>query len=83
MNQLSLFSVFKVETKKEKSYENKKQKETNEKEVHLLEQKGYERMVNEIVPVQQVETNRNPTNKEVKEAVRELNPDINSLDSRG
>lgn len=60
-----------------------KQKETNEKEVHLLEQKGYERMVNEIVPVQQVETNRNPTNKEVKEAVRELNPDINSLDSRG
>lgn len=27
-----------------------KQKETNEKEVHLLEQKGYERMVNEIVP---------------------------------
>ena len=61
----------------------KKQKETNEKEVHLLEQKGYERMENEIVPVQQVETNRNPTNKEVKEAVRELNPDINSLDSRG
>ena len=61
----------------------KKQKETNEKEVHLLEQKGYERMVNEIVPVQQVETNRNPTNKEVEEAVRELNPDINSLDSRG
>ena len=61
----------------------KKQKETNEKEVHLLEQKGHERMVNEIVPVQQVETNRNPTNKEVKEAVRELNPDINSLDSRG
>lgn len=62
----------------------KKQKETNEKEFHWLEQKGYERMVNEIVPVQQqVETNRNPTNKEVKEAVRELNPDINSLGSRG
>ena len=62
----------------------KKQKETNEKEFHWLEQKGYERMVNEIVPVQQqVETNRNPTNKEVKEAVRELKPDINSLDSRG
>ena len=29
----------------------KKQKETNEKEVHWLEQKGYERMVNESVPV--------------------------------
>lgn len=61
----------------------KKQKETNEKEVHLLEQKGYERMVNEIVPMQQVETCHNPTKKEVKEAVRKLNPDINSLGSRG
>ena len=26
----------------------RKQKETNEKEIHLLEQKGYERMMNEI-----------------------------------
>ena len=60
-----------------------KQKETNEKEVHLLEQKGYERMVNEIVPVQQVEAYRKPTKKVVKEAVKELNPDINSLGSRG
>ena len=51
----------------------RKQKETGEKEVHLLEQKGYERMVNEIVPVQ----------KAVKEAVKELNPDTNSLGSRG
>ena len=57
----------------------KKQKETNEKEVHLLEQKGYERMVNEIVPMQQVEACHNPTKKEVKEAVRKLNPDIISL----
>ena len=57
----------------------KNQKETNEKEVHLLEQKGYERMVNEIVPMQQVEACHNPTKKEVKEAVRKLNPDINSL----
>ena len=57
----------------------KKQKETNEKEVHLLEQKGYERMVNEIVPMQQVEACHNPTKEEVKEAVRKLNPDINSL----
>ncbi len=30
----------------------RKQKETNEKEIHLLEQKGYERMMNEIMPVQ-------------------------------
>ena len=71
-----------------------KQKETNEKEVHLLEQKGekevhlleqkgYERMVNEIVPVQQAETYRKPTQKAVKDAVKELNPDTNSLGSRG
>ena len=57
----------------------RKQKETGEKEVHLLEQKGYERMVNEIVPVQQAEAYRKPTNKAVKEAVKELNPDTNSL----
>ena len=57
----------------------RKQKETGEKEVHLLEQKGYERMVNEIVPVQQAEAYRKPTNK----AVKELNPDTNSLGSRG
>ena len=62
----------------------RKQKETGEKEVHLLEQKGYdERMVNEIVPVQQAEAYRKPTNKAVKEAVKELNPDANSLGSRG
>ena len=61
----------------------KKQKETNEKEIPLLEQKGYERMVNEIVPVQQVEAYRKPTQKAVKEAVKELNPDTNSLGSRG
>ena len=60
-----------------------KQKETNEKEVHLLEQKGYERMVNEIVPVQQAEAYRKPTQKAVKDAVKELNPDTNSLGSRG
>lgn len=36
-------------------------------------------MVNEIVPMQQVEACHNPTKKEVKEAVRKLNPDINSL----
>ena len=45
-----------------------KQKETNEKEVHLL---------------QQAETYRKPTQKAVKDAVKELNPDTNSLGSRG
>jgi len=61
----------------------KKQEETSEKEVHLLEQKEYERIVNEIVPVQQAEAYRKPTHKAVKEAVKELNPDTNSLGSRG
>ena len=61
----------------------RKQKETAEIEVHLLEQKVYERMVNQIAPVQQAEAYRKPTNKAVKEAVKELNPDTNSLGSRG
>lgn len=61
----------------------KKQKETSEKDIHLLEQKGHEKIMNEIVPVQQAETYQKPTKKVVKEAVKELNPDINSLDSRG
>ena len=58
----------------------RKQKETNEKEIHLL---GYERMMNEIMPVQQAEVYRKPTKKVVEEAVKELNPDTNSLGSRG
>lgn len=49
----------------------------------LVRAKGYERMVNEIVPVQQGEAYRKPSNKAVKEAVKELNPDANSLGSRG
>ena len=49
----------------------------------MLEQKGYERIVNEIAPVQQTEAYRQPTQKVVKEAVKELNPDLNSLGSRG
>ena len=57
----------------------RKQKETGEKEVHLLEQKGYERMMNEIMPVQQAEVYRKPTKKVVEEAVKELNPDTNIL----
>ena len=50
----------------------RKQKETNEKEIHLLEQKGYERMMNEIMPVQQAEVYRKPTKKVVEEAVKEF-----------
>ncbi|WP_077154226.1 hypothetical protein [Bacteroides bouchesdurhonensis] len=61
--------------------ETKKLEET--KETPLLEQKGYERIVNEIAPVQQTEAYRQPTQKVVKEAVKELNPDLNSLGSRG
>ena len=61
----------------------RKQKETNEKEIHLLEKKGNERMMNEIMPVQQAEVYRKPTKKVVEEAVKELNPDTNSLGSRG
>ena len=44
----------------------KNQKKVDEKEMPLLEQKGYERMLNEIVPVQQTETYRNPTQRVVR-----------------
>lgn len=69
-----------MKTKKQKETS---EKETSEKDIHLLEQKGYEKMTNEIVPIQQAETYQKPTKKVVKEAVKELNPDINSLGSRG
>mgnify|MGYP007089137474 CR=1 FL=1 len=36
-----------------------------------------------IAPIQQTEAYRQPTQKVVKEAVKELNPDLNSLGSRG
>ena len=68
---------------KAKKQKETREKETSEKDSHLPEQKGYEKITNEIVPVQQAETYREPTKKVVKEAVKELNPDINSLGSRG
>ena len=37
----------------------------------------------ERYPVQQVATDGKVTKKEVKEAVKEINPDLNSLGSRG
>lgn len=63
--------------------ETKMSKEIKAEEVSLLEQKGYEKIVNEIMPVQQAETYSNPTQEVVEEAVKELNPDKNSMNSRG
>lgn len=57
--------------------------EIKAEEIPLLEQKGYEKLDNEIMPVQQAETYCNPTEQSVEEAVRELNPDKNSMNSRG
>ena len=54
--------------------ENKKQQE--EQKVNLLkEEKRY--------PVEQVANTGEPTKKQVKAAVKELNPDTDSLGSRG
>lgn len=52
-------------------------------ETPRLEQKGYEPQENEIMPVQQAETYCSPSDAAVEEAVRELNPDCNSMNSRG
>lgn len=37
----------------------------------------------EILPIQQVGAHTEVTKKKVRDAVQELNPDTNSLDSRG
>lgn len=37
----------------------------------------------DVYPVQQIAVTEPITEKEVKDAVRELNPDCNSMDSRG
>lgn len=82
MNHLFIFSVSRVEYLKQKCHMKTKKLEAT-KETPLLEQKGYECIVNEIAPVQQTEAYRKPTKKVVKEAVKELNPDLNSFGSRG
>lgn len=63
--------------------ETKKSEKTNEKVTPLLVKKGYEKMANGIVPIQQSENYRKPTGKVVGEAVKELNPDWDSMESRG
>lgn len=54
------------------------------KEENALTEKKEERLQKEeeIYPVQQVGVTEPVTAKEVKDAVRELNPDCNSLESR-
>lgn len=48
----------------------------------LIEKKEERLQEEEIYPVQQVGITEPVTAKEVKDAVRELNPDCNSLESR-
>lgn len=84
MNYLLLLSVSKAKNLIFKSHmKTNEREEMKEKVTPLLEQKKYKRMVNEIVPIQQAETYRNPTQKVIKEAVNELNPDVESMESRG
>ena len=59
------------------------QVKAGEKEKPLLEKKGYEKLVNPMIPVQQAEVYRKPTEGVIEEAVKELNPDRNSMESRG
>lgn len=61
----------------------KGKKQNNPKGIPLLEKKGYERLVNEIVPVQQTATYSTASKKSVRNAVEELNPDLNSMECRG
>lgn len=63
--------------------ETKKPEKTSEKVTPLLAKKGYEKIVSGIMPIQQSEIYRKPTGKVVGEAVKELNPDWDSMESRG
>ena len=63
--------------------ETKKENTSKRQETPLLEKKGYQKMTNEIIPVQQTGAYSKATSKKVKEAVKELNPDRNSMTSRG
>ena len=60
-----------------------KKKQVKKRGPLVRSKKDMKKMVNEIVPVQTGEVYRKPTHKAVKEAVKELNPDTNSLGSRG
>lgn len=56
--------------------------QTNEKKKEEQEKDGLPDN-GPIYPVEQVPDTGDPTKKQVKAAVKELNPDINSLGSRG
>ena len=57
----------------------KKEKEEKKK----IEQKDELTNSGQRFPVEQVSNTGKPTKKQVKAAVKELNPDVNSLGSRG
>lgn len=52
-------------------------------DVSLIGDKENEKIANDVLPVQQTETYSNPTQNVIDDAVLELNPDENSMDSRG
>lgn len=64
-----------------KPYENKESSKRNRDTI--IEKKGYKKLTNEIIPIQQAEAYRKPTKKIIEEAVKELNPDSDSMESRG
>ena len=57
--------------------------ELNKEEKKKMEQKDELTNSGQRFPVEQVSNTGKPTKKQVKAAVKELNPDVNSLGSRG
>ena len=51
--------------------------------VHIKSEKGCLTNSGQRFPVELVSNTGKPTKKQVKAAVKELNPDVNSLGSRG
>lgn len=54
--------------------------DTEKKEISAEEKRRAEEELKERVPVQQGNAQSEVTKKKVREAVRELNPDVNTLD---
>lgn len=63
--------------------EAKKPEKTNENKSPSVEKKEYEKILNGRVPIQQAEIYRKPSENVIEDAVKELNPDRNSMESRG
>ena len=80
MNHKEFIMLQYTKPKQEKDMDTKKKNPSNKKEEAQLK---LESKKQEVLPGQQIAVYSEATKKDVREVVKELNPDINSLGSRG